>query len=148
MAPNVIAGEAREVMKVSLSSGKKWVMWVAPTRAGGFCMPSGCDRDRSLPFAPGLAVPGPVSPTGEILAPPVIFEGDTLIQGASTVEIQFEEVGADARGLGIAANRCGLLRLRVAGGALESRPSAYCSCPQGCERQRASSNHRDRSRPR
>jgi hypothetical protein len=94
MASNVIAGEAREVMEVSLSTGKTWVMWVAPTRAGGFCMPSGCDRDRSLPFAPGLTIPGPVSPSGEILAPPVIFEGDTLIHGASTVEIQFEDGGS------------------------------------------------------
>jgi hypothetical protein len=96
MAPNVIAGETREVMEVLLSTGKKWVIWVAPTRAGGFCMPSGCDRDRSLPFAPGLTIPGPISPSGEILAPPVIFQGDTLIHGASAVEIQFED-GESAR---------------------------------------------------
>jgi hypothetical protein len=96
MAPNVIAGETREVMEVRLSTGKKFVVWVAPTRAGGFCMSWGCDRDRSLPFAPGLEIPGPISPKGEILAPPVIFEGDTLIDGASTVEIQFED-GDSAR---------------------------------------------------
>jgi hypothetical protein len=94
MAPNVIAGETREVMESHLSTGKKWVMWVAPTRAGGFCMPDGCDRDRSIPFSLGLSIPGPISPEGAILAPPVIFEGDTLIPGATTVEIRFEDGGS------------------------------------------------------
>ena len=96
MAPGVIAGEARKVVELRLSTGKNWVMWVAPTRSGGFCMPRGCDRDRVLPFSPGLAVPGPVSRTGEILAPPVIFEGDTLIHGASTLKVEFED-GTSAR---------------------------------------------------
>jgi hypothetical protein len=96
MAPGVIAGEAREVMRVQLSTGKTWVMWVAPTRSGGFCMPSGCDRDRVGRFAPGLSIPGPISREGEILAPPVIFEGDTLIHGATTVEIRYQD-GESAR---------------------------------------------------
>jgi hypothetical protein len=96
MAPGVIASETRKVVELRLSTGKNWILWVAPTRSGGFCMPHGCDRDRSLPFAPGLAVPGPVSPTGEILVPPVIFEGDTLIQGASTLRVEFED-GTSAR---------------------------------------------------
>jgi hypothetical protein len=96
MAPGVIAGEARKVVELPLSTGRNWIMWVAPTRSGGFCMPSGCDRDRALPFAPGLAVPGPISPSGEILAPPVIFEGDTLIHGASTLRVEFED-GTSAR---------------------------------------------------
>lgn len=96
MAPGVIAGEARKVVELRLSTGKTWIMWVAPTRSGGFCMPSGCDRDRSIPFSPGLAIPGPVSASGEILAPPVIFEGDTLIHGASTLRVEFED-GTSAR---------------------------------------------------
>jgi hypothetical protein len=91
MAPNVIAGEARAVMDVRLSTGKRWVLWVAPTQHGGFCMQIGCDRDRSLPFAPGLVIPGPISASGEILEPPVVFEGHTLIQGAATVEVRFED---------------------------------------------------------
>ncbi len=91
MATGVIPGEARKVLELRLSTGKNWTMWVAPTRSGGFCMPSGCDRDRSLSFGPGLAVPGPVSPTGKILAPPVIFEGSTLIHGASTLRVEFED---------------------------------------------------------
>jgi hypothetical protein len=96
MAPGVIAGEARKVVELRLSTGKNWILWVAPTRSGGFCMQHGCDRDRAIPFSPGLAVPGPVSPTGEILAPPVIFEGDTLIHGASKLRVEFED-GTSAR---------------------------------------------------
>jgi hypothetical protein len=96
MAPGVIARETRKVVELRLSTGKNWILWVAPTRSGGFCMPSGCDRDRVLAFAPGLTVPGPISPTGEILAPPVIFEGDTLIHGASTLRVEFED-GTSAR---------------------------------------------------
>jgi len=96
MATGVIADETRDVMEVPLSTGKTAVVWVAPTRAGGFCRftstsgrhstgGGGCDRDRSLPFAPGLDIPGPVSPEGEILAPPVVFDG------ATKVEIRFED---------------------------------------------------------
>jgi hypothetical protein len=107
MATGVIAGEARDVMEVPLSTGKTAVVWVAPTQAGGFCGftstsgrhstgGGGCDRDRSLPFSPGLSIPGPISPQGEILAPPVVFDGDTLIHGATTVEIRFED-GESAR---------------------------------------------------
>jgi hypothetical protein len=51
-------------------------------------------RRRTLSLAPGLAIDGPISPNGEILAPPVIFEGDTLIHGAATVEIRFEDGGS------------------------------------------------------
>ena len=107
MATGVIAGEARDVMEAPLSTGKTAVVWVAPTRSGGFCVfvstegrramgGGGCDRDRSLPFAPGLEIPGPISPNGTILAPPVIFDGETLIRGAATVEIRFED-GESAR---------------------------------------------------
>jgi hypothetical protein len=102
MATGVIAGQARDVLEVPLSTGKNAVVWVAPTRSGGFCVftstegrgstgGGGCDRDRQGRFAPGLSIPGPISPDGEIEAPPVIFDGDTLIHGATQVEIRFED---------------------------------------------------------
>jgi hypothetical protein len=91
MAPGVIAGEARKAMEVPLSTGKTWILWVAPTRSGGFCTQFGCDRDRQLPFAPGMTIPGSISPQGKILEPPVIFDGDTLIHGATTVKVLFED---------------------------------------------------------
>jgi hypothetical protein len=102
----VIAGETRELTEIPLSTGKTAVVWVAPTRVGGFCVfvstsrssagGGGCDRDRSLPFSPSLAIPGTISPTGEILAPPVIFSGHTLTRDAAAVEIRFED-GTSAR---------------------------------------------------
>ena len=102
MATGVIAGEARDVLEVPLSTGKNAVVWVAPTRSGGFCVftstegrgsmgGGGCDRDREGQFAPGRSIPGPISPEGVIEAPPVIFDGDTLIHGATRVEIRYED---------------------------------------------------------
>jgi hypothetical protein len=100
-ATGVVAGAAKGVMEAPLSNGKTAVVWVAPTKTGGFCMfvsesrrdigGGGCDRDRILRFAPGLSIPGPVSPSGKIQAPPVVFAGHTLIHGAARVEIRFED---------------------------------------------------------
>ena len=101
MATGVIPGETRDVLEVPLSTGKTAVVWVAPTRSGGFCTfisdnrhstgGGGCDRDRALRFAPGLSIPGPISALGEILEPPVLFGGDTLIHGAASVKVEFED---------------------------------------------------------
>jgi hypothetical protein len=102
MATGVIAGQTRDVMEVPLSTGKTAVVWVAPTRPGGFCVfvsatgrrstgGGGCDRDRRLPFSPGMMIPGPISAEGKILAPPVIIDGDTLLHSAATVEVRFED---------------------------------------------------------
>jgi hypothetical protein len=101
MATGVVAGEAKGVMEAPLSNGRTATVWVAPTKGGGFCMfvsesrrsigGGGCDRDRALPFSPGLSIPGPISATGEIQVPPVILAGDTLIHGAVRVEIRFED---------------------------------------------------------
>jgi hypothetical protein len=102
LAPGVIAGQAREVMRVPLSTGKSAVLRVAPTRGHGFCHdlstsgPSaegggGCDSDRALPLSRGLSIPGPISPQGQILKPPVVLDGDTLVRGAAKVEIRFQD---------------------------------------------------------
>jgi hypothetical protein len=101
MAPNVIAGETREVARWPLSTGKTSILWVAPTQAGGFCMEwsdagGGCERDRKLDFAPGMAIPGEVAPPGEAQKPPVLVTGDTLLRDAASVDVQFED-GDDAR---------------------------------------------------
>lgn len=81
MVPGVLAGQAREVMSVPLSTGEHAVLRVAPTCAHGFCVDlstsgpeaegaGGCERDRSVPFSRGLSIPGPISAQGEILEPP------------------------------------------------------------------------------
>jgi hypothetical protein len=102
MAPGVIASEAREVMTVPLSTGESAVLWVAPTRSGGFCLGlstsgrgsggggGGCDRDRVLRFSPGLSIPGPVLPDGTI-TPPVVIDGHTLDSRATKVGIRYQD---------------------------------------------------------
>jgi hypothetical protein len=96
MATGVIAAEARSVMEVHLSTGKTETLWVAPTRAGGFCMglggPGGCDRDRVLRFSPEISIPR-ISAEGEITAAPVIISGSTLVPGATTMEVRFDDGG-------------------------------------------------------
>jgi hypothetical protein len=102
MAPGVIAGEARDVMEVPLSTGKNAVLWVAPTRSGGFCSflstsgqgsggGGGCDRDRLGRFGPGLSIPGPISPEGTVLEPPIVIDGRTFAPQAAQVEIRYED---------------------------------------------------------
>lgn len=99
MATGVESGQARDVMESPLSTRQTAIVWVAPTKSGGFCTfvsasrdslgGGGCDRDRTLKFAPGLMVPG-VSKDGQLF-PPVIMGGDTLIHGAAAVEVRFED---------------------------------------------------------
>jgi hypothetical protein len=102
MAPGVVAGEARDVMEAPLSTGTSAVLWVAPTRSGGFCLGlstngrqsgggGGCDRDRQGRFSPGLLIPGPVSPEGTVLMPPVVIDGYTLIPEAEKVEVRYQD---------------------------------------------------------
>ena len=107
MATGVIANETRDVMEVRLSTDKSAVLRVAPTRSGGFCIDlstsgrqsegaGGCDRDRTLTFAPGLTIPGPISPKGIIQKPPVVTFGHTLMPSAAEVKIRYED-GVTAR---------------------------------------------------
>lgn len=109
MATGVIAEQTRQVLEQPVGEGRRAVLWVAPTKAGGFCMTlglgkldsaphelgGGCDRDRVLPFAPGLSAPGPMSPAGKILRGPVLYSGSVLIDEARTVRFDFED-GAQA----------------------------------------------------
>ncbi|HEY2938805.1 MAG TPA: hypothetical protein VGJ27_03250 [Gaiellaceae bacterium] len=102
MAPGVIAAQARDVLEVPLSTGEDAVLWVAPTRSGGFCLGlstsgrgsgggGGCDRDRLGRFSPGLVIPGPVGPEGTVLKPPIVIDGHTLVPQAVQVEIRYQD---------------------------------------------------------
>jgi hypothetical protein len=58
MDPGVILNSARKVM-VAQREGKRHVLWVAPTRQGGFCylwtgLTGGCLKDRVEPSVPGM----------------------------------------------------------------------------------------------
>lgn len=96
LAPSVISGETREVARWRLSTGKTSILWVAPTRAGGFCLEfssfgGGCDRDRKLDFSPMLGIPGEIAPPGQTQKPPVLIAGATLLRDAASVDVQFED---------------------------------------------------------
>jgi hypothetical protein len=62
MAPGVLPHEARRICSVSID-GKEHVLWVAPTKQGGFCQQwsdffGGCRADRNDKFAKRIDVSG------------------------------------------------------------------------------------------
>jgi hypothetical protein len=109
MAPGVIAEQARRVFRRRVSERHIVTIWAAPTKAGGFCAHSqireigggsrggggGCDRDRTLALAPGLVIPGPISPDGTIQREPVIIDGHLAIREAESLEVRFENGESD-----------------------------------------------------
>lgn len=84
MAPGV-SGPAHSVMQATVD-GRTVQLWVAPTRAGGFCVllenyGGGCDRDRMLPINIGLGTRTPASP--------VVLSGDVLSPDADHLELHY-----------------------------------------------------------
>jgi hypothetical protein len=98
--PQVLAGKAREVMSVPVSGFGKWTVWVAPTKAGGFCTTHGrCVGDRSVPFDASLMVSGPSGEDPPQWGSPdvhVVFDGYVDIDGAANLFIRFED-GSSSR---------------------------------------------------
>lgn len=104
-SPGVIAEETREVMTIRVNPEKEAVLWVAPTEAGGFCIfvgvrkigapgdvgGGGCLSSRQLSFSPTMSIPGRVSPSGEILDPPVLVSGSVLLDEATAVELRHQD---------------------------------------------------------
>ena len=89
LATGVIAAESR---KIVLPNGV--ALWIAPTKAGGFCLfvaggGGGCDANRKLGFAPTFSIAGPINKKGAILGGPVLIDGSTTDDEATTVEIEF-----------------------------------------------------------
>jgi hypothetical protein len=71
-------------------------LWIAPTDQGGFCVFADggggqCDAARTLAFWPTFSIGGDVTPNGVIKSGPVLVDGSTTLQDATTVEIQFED---------------------------------------------------------
>lgn len=105
MATGVIAEQTRKVVDIPIGEGMRAVLWVAPTRAGGFCMTTGwaragssarqlgggCDRDRVLPFSVGFGAPGPISRTWRVLDGPVLYSGSVLVDDGRSVTFEFED---------------------------------------------------------
>jgi len=95
MDPRAIAGQAREVATFE-SGGKKRVLWVAPTRGGGFCMTishlwGGCRATRAD------RAKLPIGLTGEVATPrgekPFVSRlgGEILAADAAKLEIDFAD---------------------------------------------------------
>ena len=94
MDPEAIPGEAR---RVRLASGS--TVWVAPTRAGGFCTEHGCDKLGTFPLEITWAASGPL-PSREGGLHPLMTDFDLLDGSANsryvdTVEIRFRDGGVD-----------------------------------------------------
>jgi hypothetical protein len=90
----ILAKQARVATAIFVDGYGKRVIWVAPTKAGGFCTTGGlCDRKREIPFLSTLEISGPDTHT-----PPnpdrdvhVFLQGTTLIHGAKGVAVTFED---------------------------------------------------------
>jgi hypothetical protein len=91
--PAVIPGKARVATAAFVPGFGKRVVWVAPTRRGGFCSTDFCDSERKMPLAVTLRVTGPTLKEGpsEGSDVHVLFEGDTLIRRAEAVVVHFED---------------------------------------------------------
>jgi len=93
MDPEAISGEAR---KVTLAGGS--TVWVAPTKAGGFCTQSGCDKLGTFPLGITWAASGlPPGRGGAGGAPHAQITDFNMIDGAAnsryveTVEVRFRD---------------------------------------------------------
>lgn len=85
MAPGVLSEEARRVADFKLSTGRTITLWVAPTRAGGFCMvwqesTGGCLPARGPRISPSI-----------IDAPPVRIEGSVRAEPGAALQLEFQD---------------------------------------------------------
>jgi hypothetical protein len=107
MSPRVIPEQTRKVFETTAPGGGRLVLWVAPTRKGGFCTQleelkpngtsgggggGGCSsRDAPFELAPSLSIAGPITPQGVIRGGPVIVSGQVTIAAAESVEVRFTD---------------------------------------------------------
>ena len=92
--PGVVPSKARVAVRLSIHGYGSKVLWVAPTRAGGYCATFGCNPQRRRPLDVSMQVAGPTSRT-----PPqprsrdlhVFIEGGTPLPNAERVAIRFED---------------------------------------------------------
>lgn len=85
MAPGVLSGEARHVADFELSNGRPMTLWVAPTRAGGFCMVWEESTGGCLPEG------GPRISPSIVDAPPVRIEGSVRAEPGSALQLEFQD---------------------------------------------------------
>ena len=98
-ATGVIPGKARIAIRLTIPGYGHKTLWVAPTRAGGYCSTLGCNRTRSKPFETQVQIGGPTSvhsaPTNGSRDHTVFIQGDTTLRKAQGIVIRFENGEVD-----------------------------------------------------
>jgi len=91
----VVAGKARIAIRLAIPGFGHKTLWVAPTRAGGFCSNVGCNRTTSKSFETQLEIGGPTSRNSQPIPGSrdqhVFFKGDTTLPKARGIAIRFED---------------------------------------------------------
>jgi hypothetical protein len=99
MATDVVPGQTRKVLAIGGGEDRVATLFVAPTRAGGFCVAVetarggsvGCDANRELSVGLGTTIPGPVSPAGTIERGPVLVSGHVTLQDAASIHLRYQD---------------------------------------------------------
>ncbi len=98
-ATGVMPGKARVAIRLTIPGYGHKTLWVAPTRAGGYCSTVGCNRTRTNPFETQLQIGGPTSvhsaPTNGSRDQTVFVQGDTTLRKARGIVIRFENGQVD-----------------------------------------------------
>jgi hypothetical protein len=99
MAPGVLPHEARRITTVMID-GKRHVLWVAPTKKGGFCeqwsgLIGGCRAGRHAPYPTGLQVSG-MYHADPMKGTSLVVQGGSFLQGAGAkLELAYEDGTSD-----------------------------------------------------
>jgi hypothetical protein len=91
----VVASKARVAIRLAIPGYGHETLWVAPTRAGGYCSNVGCNRTRSTRFEVQMQIAGPTSTNSQPMPGSrdqhVFFVGDTSLPKARGIAIRFED---------------------------------------------------------
>jgi hypothetical protein len=96
----VVPAKARVALAASVPGYGSRVLWVAPTKAGGFCSTwIGCNARRTIRFQANLMIAGPTSRNSQPMPDSpnvhVFFEGQTILRAAASAVIRFEDGSSD-----------------------------------------------------
>jgi hypothetical protein len=95
-----LPAKARVALAASVPGFGNRTLWVAPTKAGGYCSTwLGCDARRVVPFRASIAIAGPTSrnsaPAPRSSNVHVFISGQTILHSAATAVIAFEDGDAE-----------------------------------------------------
>jgi hypothetical protein len=90
----VQAGRAIKVLDARVAPHTTLTLWVAPTKDGGSCTTAGScypDAFHYERIGVGVCLCGRVAPDGQILAGPVVLEGETTNGRADSLLLRFQD---------------------------------------------------------